>query len=122
MAVICHPARESSDCHRVTHDRNLLWDALSEGLSDNLDSSVLDLRPLFGEATFNEADTTTMRNMIALGTTHSTTQKLTVRGGSPEKSAILSMKEGEIQKRNLFSLCDYLHRNEILNLVPSIRG
>ena len=37
------------------HDRDLLWDALSEGLPENLDSSVYDLRPLLDEAAFNEA-------------------------------------------------------------------
>ena len=38
-----------------THDRDLLWDALSEGLPENLDKSVVDLRPLFEDATFSEA-------------------------------------------------------------------
>lgn len=38
-----------------TTDRDLLWDALGEGLPDNLEPSVFDLRPWFEEVSFNTA-------------------------------------------------------------------
>lgn len=37
----------------LVHDWDLLLDALSDGLPENLDSSIYDLRPMFDEATFN---------------------------------------------------------------------
>lgn len=38
-----------------THDRDLLWDALGEGLPSNLDKSVLDIRTLIDTPAFNDA-------------------------------------------------------------------
>lgn len=38
-------------------DVELLWDALSEGLPENLDKSVFNLRPLFEDPSFNTAVT-----------------------------------------------------------------
>lgn len=37
-----------------THDRDLLWDAFGEGLPENLDKSVFDLRPLIDTTVFND--------------------------------------------------------------------
>lgn len=38
-----------------THDRDLLWDAFGEGLPENLDRKVFDLRPLIDTSIFNDA-------------------------------------------------------------------
>ena len=38
-----------------THDRDLLWDAFGEGLPENLDRSVFDLRSLIDTTVFNDA-------------------------------------------------------------------
>lgn len=38
-----------------THDRDLLWDAFGEGLPENLDKKVYDLRPLIDTTVFNDA-------------------------------------------------------------------
>lgn len=38
-----------------THDRGLLWDAFGEGLPENLDKKVYDLRPLIDTTVFNYA-------------------------------------------------------------------
>jgi len=37
------------------HDRDLLWDAVHEGLPSNLNTSVFDLRPLIDTTAFNDA-------------------------------------------------------------------
>jgi hypothetical protein len=38
-----------------THDRDLLWDAFDEGLPENLDKSIFDLRSLIDTTVFNDA-------------------------------------------------------------------
>jgi hypothetical protein len=38
-----------------THDRDLLWDAFGEGLPQNLDRKVFDLRSLIDTTVFNDA-------------------------------------------------------------------
>lgn len=37
------------------HDRDLLWDALGEGLPENLEKAVYDLRPLIDSTVYNDA-------------------------------------------------------------------
>ncbi len=37
-----------------THDRDLLWDAFDEGLPENLDREVMDLRSLIDTTVFND--------------------------------------------------------------------
>ena len=52
FATLPHHVQIASDS---THDRDLLWDAFDEGLPENLDRSVFDLRSLIDTTIFNDA-------------------------------------------------------------------
>ena len=53
MAVVCLTAGTVQIATELITDRDLLWDALLEGLPENLQRPIFNLRPLFEDPVFN---------------------------------------------------------------------